>query len=394
MTCNGCKRRFCKKPFGWNDSPVTSRGTSPVNEVHTGDSNLRSVVPESSNTDPTPTLGVGVSTSAPIPSAVYDLTPSNDTFPIGGGDYIMQELFQEWDNLNTESFPRALYPPPSEFDLLQSPHLDLGLDDSQMDVDEAPIFGSIAPGNMEAPHPMTSTPVYTMEHGNIHEAESARLALTRFLDIIGGAGVSSTMRGDLLALARRELDKVPGAALANHSSEQFEMPPPPGPSQEQTVIYAGANLEPSYMTFSLPGTSAPSRRTSRIQRDEMILSIKQYLLNKLFDIGAHVSSDFVPWSTLPRLVEERGCEIVNWPKGVRLPFSPEDKGVRGRPKRDIDLLYKAITNPDESCRLTFQPSPSVASGSGVQSMSSEPDALGGAAGVVTMRVRPQGGFRQ
>ncbi|KDQ49730.1 hypothetical protein JAAARDRAFT_212031, partial [Jaapia argillacea MUCL 33604] len=376
VTCKSCKKRF-----GRNDTPAIYRGTSPVNEVHTGDSNLRSVVPESSNTDLTPTLDVGVPTSAPIPSAVYDPNPYNDiNLPIEGEVDLIQEPFQgQWDRLVGHSFAPAFRPPLSEVHHhVPSSGFDLGWDNSQMNIDNTSIFGSIAPMNVQGLHPMIIAPVPTEGHDTINQSESAKLALTRFLDIIRGPGVDPIVRGDLLALARRELDVVQGNASTDHDSEQCQALPPPsaGPSQEQTM-----NLEPSFVTFPLVGSDVAPRITQR-ERDKRVLAIKEYLLSKLVETGVHVSK--LPWSKLHALVIKRGYEIVNWPEGVLPPFI-EKKGINGRPNEDIDLLYAAITNPDESCRLTFLPIPSVASGSGVQSMPSKPDELSGATGVVTMR---------
>jgi hypothetical protein len=76
----------------------------------------------------------------------------------------------------------------------------------------------------------------------------------------------------------------------------------------------------------------------------------------------------LPWTTLFRTFEDRGCEIINWPPGVPKPGTGHDdddnKGASGLLSQHRKLLYEAVTRQD-SQRLWYR-RPEIIGGSAVE----------------------------
>jgi len=69
-----------------------------------------------------------------------------------------------------------------------------------------------------------------------------------------------------------------------------------------------------------------------------------------------VKKKLLPWTTLPKILSERGWQLENWPSEVPLPGSgsqscDDNKGVNGLNKTHLSLLYEAVTSKD--CPLKF-----------------------------------------
>ena len=65
----------------------------------------------------------------------------------------------------------------------------------------------------------------------------------------------------------------------------------------------------------------------------------------------------LPWTTLPKVLSERGWQLENWPSEVPLPGSgsqscDDNKGVNGLNKRHLSLLYEATTSPDRPLKFS------------------------------------------
>jgi hypothetical protein len=65
----------------------------------------------------------------------------------------------------------------------------------------------------------------------------------------------------------------------------------------------------------------------------------------------------LPWTTLPKILSERGWQLENWPSEVPLPGSgsqscDDNKGVNGLDKRHLSLLYEAATSKDRPLKFS------------------------------------------
>jgi hypothetical protein len=65
----------------------------------------------------------------------------------------------------------------------------------------------------------------------------------------------------------------------------------------------------------------------------------------------------LPWTTLPRILSERGMQLENWPREVPLPGSgsqlcDDNKGLNGFVKRHLVLLYEAVKSEDRPLKFS------------------------------------------
>lgn len=70
-----------------------------------------------------------------------------------------------------------------------------------------------------------------------------------------------------------------------------------------------------------------------------------------------VKKKLLPWTTLPKILSERGWQLENWPREVPLPGSgnqscDDNKGVNGLNKRYLSLLYEAVISKDHPLKFS------------------------------------------
>jgi hypothetical protein len=65
----------------------------------------------------------------------------------------------------------------------------------------------------------------------------------------------------------------------------------------------------------------------------------------------------LPWTTLPKILSDRGWQLENWPSEVPLPGSgsqlcDDNKGINGLDKKLLLLLYEAVKSEDHPLKLS------------------------------------------
>jgi hypothetical protein len=65
----------------------------------------------------------------------------------------------------------------------------------------------------------------------------------------------------------------------------------------------------------------------------------------------------LPWTTLPKVLSDRGWQLENWPSEVPLPGSgsqlcDDNKGINGLDKKLLLLLYEAVESKDHPLKLS------------------------------------------
>jgi len=119
-------------------------------------------------------------------------------------------------------------------------------------------------------------------------------------------------------------------------------------------------------------SGACSRNQRSLPKSFMAKEIKAHFIKLLegleITLGGPKEKKQLPWTTLPKILMERGLELENWPAKVPLPGSgstlcDDNKGILGLDMERLSLLYEAVKS--ESHLLKFRKIAHVSSPSNV-----------------------------